>query len=98
MPPELREGSGEVELAKRFSLPKLVKLSDIKGDLHVHSFWSDGLIEIEDIKAICKKYNYEYLAISDHSGSNNYGNGLNAKRLDGENHLYGKSKDRHTGF
>jgi DNA polymerase (family 10) len=81
IPPELREGSGEVELAKRFSLPKLVKLSDIKGDLHVHSSWSDGLIEMEDIKASCKKYNYEYLAISDHSESNKYGNGLDGKRL-----------------
>jgi DNA polymerase (family 10) len=81
IPPELREGSGEVEIAKRFSLPKLVRLSDIKGDLHVHSFWSDGLIEMEDIREKCKKYNYEYLAISDHSGSNNYGNGLNVKRL-----------------
>ena len=81
IPPEIREGSGEVELAKRFVLPKLVRLSDIKGDLHVHSFWSDGLIEMEDIRAKCKKYNYEYLAISDHSASNNYGNGLNERRL-----------------
>jgi len=81
VPPELREGSWEIELAKRFALPKLVKASDIKGDLHVHSFWSDGLIEIEDIKEKCKKFNYEYLAISDHSSSNNYGNGLNTKRL-----------------
>jgi DNA polymerase (family X) len=81
VPPELREGSGEVGLAKRFSLPKLVKASDIKGDLHVHSFWSDGLIEMDDIKAICNKYKYEYLALSDHSVSNNYGNGLNEKKL-----------------
>ena len=81
IPPEIREDSGEVELAKRFVLPKLVRLSDIKGDLHVHSFWSDGLIEMEDIRAKCKKYNYEYLAISDHSASNNYGNGLNERRL-----------------
>ncbi len=81
VPPELREDLGEVELSQRSSLPKLVKLSDIKGDLHVHSFWSDGLIEIEDIKAMCKKHSYEYLAISDHSVSNKYGNGLNEARL-----------------
>jgi Histidinol phosphatase and related hydrolases of the PHP family len=81
IPPELREDLGEIEMAKRFSLPRLVKISDIKGDLHVHSFWSDGLIEIGDIKAICKKHNYEYLALSDHSMSNKYGNGLNAARL-----------------
>ncbi len=81
IPPELREDKGEVELAKRYALPKLIKLSDIKGDLHVHSSWSDGIISLEDIIKSCRKYKYEYLAISDHSISNLYGNGLDTGRM-----------------
>ena len=81
VPPELREDRGEIELAKRSALPELVKPGDIKGDLHVHSFWSDGLIEVEDIKKSCKEMGYEYLALSDHSMSNIYGNGLDDKRM-----------------
>ncbi|MBM3705675.1 MAG: hypothetical protein FJW66_04020, partial [Actinobacteria bacterium] len=79
--PELREDNGEVELARKFLLPRLIEYSDIKGDMHVHSFWSDGLIEMEDLLRKCKKYNYEYLAITDHSSSNKYGNGLDEKRM-----------------
>ena len=64
----------------------------------MHSFWSDGLIEIEDIKAKCKKYNYEYLAISDHSGSNSYGNGLDEKRLKEKISYMKKVRTGNTGF
>ena len=81
VPPELREGKGEIILSQKFMLPKLVELKDIKGDLHVHSSWSDGLISIDDIKESCRKLGYEYLAISDHSVSNTYGNGLDNKRM-----------------
>jgi len=81
VPPELREDKGELSLAQKFKLPKLVKLQDIKGDLHVHSSWSDGLISVDDIKDNCRKLGYEYLAISDHSVSNTYGNGLDNKRM-----------------
>jgi DNA polymerase (family X) len=81
IPPELREGFDEVELAKSFKLPKLVNIDDIRGDLHIHSQWSDGLISISDIVEKSKKNNYEYIAISDHSMSNKYGNGLDEKRI-----------------
>ena len=81
IPPELREDKGELSLAQKFMLPKLVELKDIKGDLHVHSSWSDGLISVDDIKDNCRKLGYEYLAISDHSVSNTYGNGLDNKRM-----------------
>jgi DNA polymerase (family 10) len=80
--PELREGFNEVELAKKSSLPELVKLEDIKGDLHVHSNFSDGIMDMKEIFEKADKYNYEYLSFSDHSGSNLYGNGLDKKRLD----------------
>ncbi len=78
--PELREGLNEIELAKNFTIPKLVTLEDIKGDLHIHSRWSDGLIDIDDILEKSRKYHYEYVAISDHSMSNMYGNGLSEER------------------
>ena len=81
VPPELRENKGELSLAQKFMLPKLVRLKDIKGDLHVHSSWSDGLISIDDIKDSCRKLGFEYIAISDHSVSNTYGNGLDNKRM-----------------
>jgi len=79
--PELRENNGEIELAQRFSLPKLIEVKDIKGDLHIHSPWSDGLIEIEDIITYCKENNYEYFSIADHTISNKYGNGLDSERM-----------------
>ena len=80
--PELREGFNEVELAIKSSLPELIKLNDIKGDLHIHSNFSDGIMDMEKIFETTKKFNYEYLSFSDHSGSNLYGNGLDKKRLD----------------
>jgi DNA polymerase (family X) len=80
--PELREGFEEIELAKQSRLPELVKLGDIKGDLHVHSNFSDGIMDMNEIFEKAGKYNYEYLSFSDHSESNLYGNGLDNKRLD----------------
>lgn len=81
IPPELREDLGEIELSKKASLPILVELKDIKGDLHIHSRWSDATMDFEDIFQKAKEYNYEYVAISDHSTSNIYGNGLDVKKL-----------------
>ena len=81
IPPELREGNQEVGQAKENLLPNLIELSDILGDMHVHSYFSDGMIEINDLIEKCKKYNYSYLAITDHSISNKYGNGLSPERL-----------------
>ena len=81
IPPELREANGEIGLAAANSLPVLVELKDIKGDLHIHSSWSDGLIEFDEMIKKARKYNYQYIAISDHSESNYYGKGLDAKKL-----------------
>jgi len=97
IPPEMREDQGEIELAKNFLIPPLLKKEDIKGDLHIHSAWSDGLISIDDMIKRIKKFSYEYIAISDHSAGNYYGRGLNAARI-GEkikyiNHLRSTLKD-----
>lgn len=81
IPPELRENNDEIELALNKKLPELIKLEDIKGDLHVHSSWSDGIIDFDEMVAKVKAFGYEYLAISDHSVSNLYGMGLSEKRI-----------------
>jgi DNA polymerase (family 10) len=65
--PELREDRGEVEAARNGDLPDLINIEDIRGDLHVHSKWSDGRDKIEDIVISAKRFGYEYIAITDHS-------------------------------
>ncbi|RMG67733.1 MAG: DNA polymerase/3'-5' exonuclease PolX [Nitrospirae bacterium] len=65
--PELREDLGEIEAAEEGRLPNLVRLTDIKGDLHVHSKWSDGSHSIEEVVRAAMDMGYEYIAITDHS-------------------------------
>ena len=79
--PELREDTGEIALAAKSRLPKLIEISDIKGDLHVHSQWSDGLNSIEEIAEAAKKMGYSYIAITDHSQSLKVANGLSTQDL-----------------
>jgi len=79
--PELREDRGEIEAAKEMGLPKLVKEPDIKGDLHVHSNWSDGTSPIEEIAKAAQKRGYQYVAICDHSKSLKITHGLDESRL-----------------
>jgi len=81
IPPELREAQGEVERAERGTLPKLVELSDIKGDLHVHTDWSDGHNSIEEMALAAKELGYQYIAITEHSGGRGIAHGLDAERL-----------------
>ena len=79
--PELREDRGEIEAAEEARLPKLVKEPDIKGDLHVHSNWSDGTSPIEEIVRAAQKRGYQYVAICDHSKSLKITHGLDESRL-----------------
>ena len=81
IPPELREGQREVERAEQDTLPKLVELPDIKGDLHVHTDWSDGRDSIEAMALAAKSLDYQYLGIADHSGGRGIAHGLDAERL-----------------
>ena len=67
IPPVVRENRGEIEAARDGSLPELVTLEDIRGDLHMHSTWSDGKASIEEMARACQARGYEYLAVSDHS-------------------------------
>jgi len=79
--PELREDRGEIEAAQEDRLPKLVQESEIKGDLHVHSKWSDGTSTIEEIARAAQKRGYQYVAICDHSKSLKITHGLDESRL-----------------
>lgn len=65
--PELREDRGEIEASARGELPDILDIRDMKGDLHVHSKWSDGRDKIEDIAVEARRRGYEYIAITDHS-------------------------------
>ena len=79
--PELREDRGEIEAAQKGRLPKLVEETEIKGDLHVHSKWSDGTSSIEEIARAALKKSYQYVAICDHSKSLKIAHGLDESRL-----------------
>ena len=81
IPPELREDRGEVEAAAEGELPELIELTDIRGDLHVHSDWSDGLASIEEMARAAKARGYSYVAITDHSRSLGIAHGLSVERL-----------------
>ncbi|MFW6022212.1 MAG: DNA polymerase/3'-5' exonuclease PolX [Halanaerobiaceae bacterium] len=79
--PELREDKGEIEAAKEGLLPDSVHYSDIKGDLHVHSRYTDGAYTIEEIVQEARRRDYEYIAITDHSQSLHIANGMKPETL-----------------
>ncbi|MCW4042013.1 MAG: DNA polymerase/3'-5' exonuclease PolX [Candidatus Bathyarchaeota archaeon] len=79
--PELREHRGEIEAAAHQALPQLIEMADIKGDLHVHSDWSDGIHSIPEIAEAASKRGFEYVAICDHSQALGIAHGLNEDRL-----------------
>jgi DNA polymerase (family 10) len=67
VPPELREDRGEIEAAEAGSLPALVELADVRGDLHVHTDWSDGRASLEEMVAAARDRGFAYIAITDHA-------------------------------
>ena len=80
--PELREGQKEVDWAAKKQLPKLIELTDLKGSLHNHSTWSDGVNTLEEMALYCKnELKIDYLGVCDHSKSAFYANGLNEMRV-----------------
>jgi DNA polymerase (family X) len=81
IPPELRENTGEIEAAKKGELPNLVEFKDLKGDLQVHSKWTDGQNSIRELAEQAKKNGLEYIVISDHSKYLAMTGGLDEKQL-----------------
>jgi DNA polymerase (family 10) len=80
IPPELRENQGEIEAAENGTLPDLVELGDIRGDLHMHTTATDGRNTLEEMAAAAKALGYEYIVITDHSKAIAMANGLDEKR------------------
>jgi len=81
-PPEMREDRGEIELALKGQLPEIVNYGDIRGDLHVHSDWSDGHVPLSDLPELARREGYSYLAVCDHSQAAQYAGGLTPDEVD----------------
>ncbi|MBI2659618.1 DNA polymerase/3'-5' exonuclease PolX [Candidatus Woesearchaeota archaeon] len=79
--PEMREDEGEIEMAQHHMLPKLLSYNDIKGDLQMHTKWSDGNSTIEEMAIAAKKLGHEYICITDHTGALAIARALDEKRI-----------------
>ena len=98
IPPELREDRGEIALAKANRLPRLVTVDDIRGDLHVHSDWTDGTETIEAMAAAAQARGYEYIALTDHSRRVAMVHGLDPARLSRQIREIGRLNEKLRGF
>ncbi|UCE91372.1 MAG: DNA polymerase/3'-5' exonuclease PolX [Methanobacteriota archaeon] len=96
IPPELREDAGEVSAALDGKLPSLVDASDIRGDFHIHTDWSDGSDTIEEIASAAANLGYEFVAITDHSQSLTIANGLSPEKLRRQLGEIGRVGDKHA--
>ncbi len=82
VPPELREDRGEIALAEKHKLPKLIELSDVKAELHAHTTASDGKLSIRELAALAAERGFHTLAVTDHSKGQAQANGLSNQRLE----------------
>lgn len=94
IPPELREDRGEIEAALENTLPRLVTAEDLRGDLHVHSIFSDGHDDLETIAREARRRGLEWVAVCDHSQSLRIANGLTVDRLMEKHRLIREFNDR----
>ena len=81
IPPELREGRGEVAAAAQAGLPRLIERSDLRGFLHCHTSYSDGHNTVEELALACKQAGYDYLGVTDHSQAASYAGGLRPEEV-----------------
>ena len=82
IPPELREDRGEIEAALKGSLPRLIEMNDLRGDLHVHTDYSDGKASAQEMIERAADLGYEYIGLADHSPSARIAHGLDPERLE----------------
>ena len=82
IPPELRENRGEFETARKNTLPILIEQGDIRGDFHVHTTYSDGQTSLTDMAQMATRRGYQYMGITDHSGSLKIAHGLSEEKLE----------------
>ncbi len=98
IPPEIREDQGEIESALEGKLPELVGIGDLKGDLHVHSKWSDGSHTFDQLVEAARKRGYTYFALTDHSRGLAVAKGLTMERLMEQKKEIDEINKRLTGF
>ncbi|MDA8101266.1 MAG: DNA polymerase/3'-5' exonuclease PolX [Nitrospiraceae bacterium] len=98
IPPELREDRGEIDAALAGTLPDLVSIGDIRGDLHVHTKMSDGSHDLETVVAAARKKGYEYIAVTDHTKGLGVAHGLDEKRLAEQCKLIDGLNEKTVGF
>jgi len=84
IPPELREGTGEIEEALKHDIPELINIKDIRGVFHVHTSYTDGKESLEEMVKTALEHGFEYIGITDHSVSAHYAHGLSADQLNAE--------------
>lgn len=98
IPPEIRLTGGEIELAQKNEIPKLIKLEDLKGDLHCHSNLTDGANTLEELAEFVSKIGFQYLGITDHSRSLRVANGMSIEGLRKKNKQIDKINEKHKRF
>jgi DNA polymerase (family X) len=98
IPPELREDRGEIEAALGGRLPRLVEAKDIRGDLHVHSIWSDGRASIIELAQAARSMGYEYIALSDHSPSVGIAGGIGREKMEEKIEAVAEANDSLEGI
>ena len=98
IPPELREGSGEVRAAAQGTLPRLIEREDLKGLLHCHTTYSDGTSTVEELALACQAAGYSYVGITDHSQSAAYAGGLSVDDLRRQGDEIDELNQRTTGI
>lgn len=98
IPPEMREDQGEVEAAAQNKLPHLLEVEDIRGDLHIHTTWSDGLSTIEQAVKRARDKGYNYMALTDHSQSLRIARGLSLDKLKEQHREIRALNEKFDGF
>ena len=98
MPPETREGLHEVQFFKHHTADELIEMNDLKGILHNHTTYSDGLNTLEEMADYCHELGYEYLGICDHSKTASYAGGLSEERIDEQHVEIDKLNKKYSGF
>jgi DNA polymerase (family 10) len=98
VPPELRENEGEIEAARSGSLPKLLELADIKGDLHTHTNWTDGTETLEDMAKAARARGYQYIALTDHTHNLAMTRGLTPERVAEQRNLVNRVNHKLAPF
>jgi DNA polymerase (family X) len=98
VPPELRENRGEIQAAQKHKLPDLIVAGDIRGDLHMHSKWTDGNSTILEMVRACKERGYQYCAITDHSKAVRIAGGLNSADFNKQREEIDEAREKVRGI